>query len=194
MRNRKRDAYRLDDDGIAADGEVVRRPMLLMDSGDRAGRVTLSDTYRLDRPMKLRDLELHRPGYRTIESGRNFTHFPDARRKKRDDEDEDEPDFGASAEKIEDVRRPSIAARDSYVAGLQTAWRIAAPSPRLTSEPPRPSAGHRTRDAAEPDRDAEYERRKAELSEAWKATPKPPMARPDRTDPQELAMNWRGGR
>ena len=135
MRNRKRDAYRFDEDDVARDGETVRRPMLLMDSDDRAGRVMLSDTFKLDRPTKLRDLELHRPGYRTIESGQNFTHFPDARRKKRD-EDEDEPDFGASAEKTEDVRRPSIAARDAYVAGLQSAWGDRRHSPKLTSEPP----------------------------------------------------------
>ena len=209
MRNRKRDAYRFDEDDVARDGETVRRPMLLMDSDDRAGRVMLSDTFKLDRPTKLRDLELHRPGYRTIESGQNFTHFPDARRKKRD-EDEDEPDFGASAEKTEDVRRPSIAARDAYVAGLQSAWGDRRHSPKLTSEPPCGIAGHPTRDAAEPDlrrhlrtepdddaqarRDAAAAEYAASLSNAWKTNPKPPMAAPGRRDPQALGENWRGGR
>jgi hypothetical protein len=77
------------------------------------------------------------------------------------------------------------------VGGVDRLAQVAAE--RLTSEPPRPNAGHPVRDQSKPDPDAEYEARKRELSEAWKAQPKPPMARPNGRDPQSLGMNWRGG-
>jgi hypothetical protein len=130
----------------------------------------------------------------------------DARRKKRDDnEDDPDPDGdedNGTDDRARDVRARSIAARDSYVAGLQIAWRRPAAASPTASHSPSPGRIHGlptgstrapTRDAAEPDRDADYERRKAELSEAWKTSPKPPMARPNGRDPQALGMNWRGG-
>jgi hypothetical protein len=115
MRNRKRDAYRFDDDDddVARDGETVRGPMLLMDSADRAGRLTLTDTFKLDRPVKIRDLELHKPGYRTIDA---------RKRKPRDDdpdEDDDENGTGASLEK-------DAGARTRHGLAGAAAWPLAA--------------------------------------------------------------------
>jgi hypothetical protein len=55
----KRDGQWLDElDGVAQDGEVVRRPMLLMDSA----RTQLTDTFTVDEDV----LAYHRPGHRAL--------------------------------------------------------------------------------------------------------------------------------
>jgi hypothetical protein len=181
---KNRDAYRFEDDDIARDGETVRRPMLLMDSDD-SGRVTLTDTFKLDRPVKIRDLELHKPGYRTLDA---------RKRKPPDDEDEDEDD-------IDDVRAPSIKARDAYVRSLSDAW----PSPPPTRFNARTVLPARLRG---PLRGMAGSRMTARLSggpprrnmrpifpmHGKQIRSRPPWLVPTAGDPQALGENWRGGR
>jgi hypothetical protein len=174
--------------------------MMLFDAATgarRPGYATLSDQQIADRQAARRGfIDRAEQAWRGPLSQRCET---DARRKKRDDDEDDEPDFGASAEKIEDVRARSIAARDAWVAGLQRP----SPSPNRTSGLPTGSTRHPTRDAepdlsrhlrTEPDDDAQARRDAAaaeyaaNLSNAWKTNPRAAVAI------ERIGEQTRGGR
>jgi hypothetical protein len=110
----------------------------------------------------------------------------DARRRKQPDPDDDpddpddpdEDDLRRENRDATDARAGARAAYDAMVKRAETAWRrpVVQSGPVLDRNGPpmgaRPSFDLRARDAADPpDRDAEYEARKAALSEAWKNPP-----------------------
>jgi hypothetical protein len=171
MKKHNRDAYAFADDYEVEDGQSVRVPVMVCDS--------------------------RRPGYvnwKQIHERRLATEarlLADAKRKPRDDDPDnnngDDPDEIASLEdkSLMDIRRPSIEARDAYVASLSSAWRNATPR-QLTNS--------KQTDAAEPDnsssaevmrrhlhgddpkdvqakRDAAYAEYSASISNAWKSVP-----------------------
>jgi hypothetical protein len=75
-----------------------------------------------------------------------------------------------------DIRRPSIEARDAYVASLSSAWRT--PVAQSQAPAPRQLTNSRQTDAADPKpedaqakRDAAYREYSASLGNAWKSVP-----------------------
>jgi hypothetical protein len=160
MAQKKRDAYAFGDDPVIEDGHSVRVPVMICDTaGHRPGYANADLNWK-----QLADL-------RRVTEARLQT--LDAKRRRPPDDDDDDDKEIAS---LEDVRRPSIEARNAYVRSLSDAWRYPAPV-QLTAGKPFPSRDGKN--AADPDpedspqakRDAAYAEYSASISNAWKNVP-----------------------
>jgi hypothetical protein len=166
MKKHNRDAYQFADDYVVEDGDPpVRVPAMICDSAGHCPGYWV-------KPLTNKQVAERLAAY-------------DAKRKSRDQDDpgEDDPDeiesLEATGDRLMDIRRPSIEARDAYVASLSSAWRNATPQRLMpgkqtdaVAEPVHSSPSERDPDAVQLKRDQAWQEYAASLATPGKPYPR----------------------